>query len=202
MVSPSASSIASWHSHVKSASISVLGKKYGAMRTSPLPKEADSKLQLDAIDITSDLHKCAGLIEPAHDLLHEGEEWPSAIRVTSPQMGLKPQCDLGATQFFLARLVYQEKGDIIKLMVNGLTTNPLTNLAQVDVPLITRKAVAQSDDDTCRYRPPKLSCGHINHLSDGTAVPSSPWSQPVCDLAGSRCDLHPARPQTYPSTSS
>ncbi len=76
------------------------------------------RLQLDAIDITSDLHKCAGLIEPAHHLLHEGEERPSAIRVTSPQMGLKPQCDLGATQFLLARLVYQEKGNVFELMVN------------------------------------------------------------------------------------
>ena len=88
-------------------------------------------------------------------------------------MGLKPQCDLRATQFFLARLMHQEKGDIIKLMVNGLTTNPLTNLAQVDVPLVTRKTVTQGDNDTCRYRPPELPCRHINHLSDGTAVPSN-----------------------------
>ena len=138
MVSPSASSIASWHSHVKSASISVLEKKYGAMRTSPLNRGSGKRLQFDAIDITSDLHMCTRLIEPAHDLLHEGEEWPSTIRVTSPQMGLKPQCDLRATQFFLARLMHQEKGDIFELMVNGFTTNPLTNLAQVDFPLVTR----------------------------------------------------------------
>lgn len=111
------------------------------MRTSPLNRGSGKRLQFDAIDITSDLHKCAGLIEPAHDLLHEGEEWPSAIRVTSPQMGLKSQCDLGATQFFLARLVYQEEDDIFELMVNGFTTNPLTNLAQVDVPLVTRETV-------------------------------------------------------------
>ena len=201
MVSPSTSSIASWHSHVKSASISVLGKKYGAMRTSPLARGSGKRLQFDAIDITSDLHKCAGLIEPTHDLLHEGEEWPSAIRVTSPQMGLKSQCDLGATQFLLARLAYQEKGNVFELMVNGFTTNPLTNLAQVDVPLVTREAVTQSDNDTCRYRPPKLSRRHVNHLSDSTAAPSSPWSQPVCDLAGNRRDPRPARPQTYPSTS-
>ena len=76
------------------------------------------KLQLNAIDITSDLYKCAGLIEPAHHFLDKGEERPSTIRVTSPQMGLKPQRNLRSTQLFLARLVYQEKGDIIELMVN------------------------------------------------------------------------------------
>ena len=80
--------------------------------------DGEEELQFNAIDIASDLHKCAGLIEPAHHFLDKGEERPSAIWVTSPQMGLKPQCDLGATQFLLARLVYQEKGDIIKLMVN------------------------------------------------------------------------------------
>ena len=111
------------------------------MRTSPLNRGSGKRLQFDAIDITSDLHMCTRLIEPAHDLLHEGEEWPSTIRVTSPQMGLKPQCDLRATQFFLARLMHQEKGDIFELMVNGFTTNPLTNLAQVDVPLVTRETV-------------------------------------------------------------
>ena len=131
------------------------------------------KLQFDAIDITSDLHKCAGLIEPAHHFLDKGEERPSAVRVPSPQMGLKPQRDLGATQFLLARLVYQEKGDIIKLMVNGFIANPLTNLTQVNVPLVTRETIAQGNNDTCRYRPPKLSCRHTDHLSDGTAVPSS-----------------------------
>lgn len=88
-------------------------------------------------------------------------------------MGLKPQCDLRATQFFLARLMHQEKGDIIELMVNGFTTNPLTNLAQVDVPLVTRETVTQSNNDTCRYRPPELPYRHTNHLSDGTRVPSS-----------------------------
>lgn len=111
------------------------------MRTSPLKGMDIRRLQLDAIDITSDLHKCAGLIEPAHHFLDKGEERPSTVRVTSPQEGLEPQCNLRAAQVILARLTRQEERKVIESAVSGLIPNPLTDLVQIHIPLIAGETV-------------------------------------------------------------